>query len=51
MKKTALHKDNILSTAKNLRIDEQDCGLIFFDPINRRYEYRESSYFDINVYV
>ena len=30
----------ILCTAENFKIDEQDCGLDFFDPTDRRYEYR-----------
>ena len=30
----------ILYTAENLNIDEEDCGLDFFDPTDGRYEYR-----------
>ena len=30
----------ILCTVENLKIDEQDCGLDFFDPTDGRYEYR-----------
>ena len=30
----------ILCTAENLKIDEQECGLDFFDPTDRRYRYR-----------
>jgi hypothetical protein len=31
---------DILCAVENLRIDEQDCGLDFFVPTDRRYEYR-----------
>jgi hypothetical protein len=30
----------ILRAAENFKIDEQDCGLDFFDPTDSRYEYR-----------
>ena len=30
----------ILCAVENSTLDEQDCGLDFFDPTDRRYEYR-----------